>query len=127
MKLSLLIPFWVVLATLFISCSEEEEVSHRAYPRLLTLEVTDKTESGAHFNAEIVFRGHFHIESYGFVWSEAEKPFLESAEKVVYTDNIQSGRFSAEISASLEKGVTYYVRPFVKTSDYTVYGMSVPF
>jgi hypothetical protein len=116
----------VVVSILFIKCNEEEEVTSRNYPRLHTLQVTDISENGAKFNADIIYKGDFKINSYGFVWRKQVFP-SEGEEKLVFMDDINSKQFSAEITTRLEKGATYVVKPFVTTDDYTVYGQEVEF
>lgn len=116
------------LATSFIRCANDGmTITGRDYPRLKTLPVSDISDSGAVFNAEIIYRGNFKIVDYGFVWSENENPNLENSDKVVYSDNIQSNRFSSVISTALKSSVKYYVRPFILTDDYTVYGINMDF
>ncbi|MFP4094564.1 MAG: IPT/TIG domain-containing protein [Cyclobacteriaceae bacterium] len=116
----------VVISVLFIKCSEEEEVTSRDYPRLHTLQVSDISENGAKFSAEIIFRGDFKINAYGFWWNEGG-PRYDGIDRVTFFDNIQAGQFSAEITTTLKEGVTYIVKPFVVTDDYTVFGQEVKF
>lgn len=111
---------------MFLKCNKHE-VTSRNYPRIKTLEVSDISENGAHFNAEIIFRGDFEILHYGFVWSENNNPNLEGSDKVIYSENIQSNIFSATISSTLKEGVSYFVRSFVQTEDYVVYGNNIEF
>lgn len=121
-----IVAFMTVLSVLFITC-EEEEVTKRDYPRLHTLEVSNIAENGARFNAEIIYRGSSEIWRYGFVWTEEGSPSLENADKVVFTKKLESSRFTADINSTLKEGVVYYVRPFVETRDYIVYGKVVQF
>lgn len=115
-----------LLSFLCITC-KEEEVTSRNYPRLNTLEVTDVSEKGATFNAAFLYRGNFEVTSYGFVWSEQGGPTLGNSDRIIYSESIQSETFSAEVTTTLSKGITYHVRPFVQTQDYLVYGKSVTF
>ncbi|MCK9312047.1 MAG: hypothetical protein M0P26_07190 [Bacteroidales bacterium] len=114
-----------LLVILSIQCSDE--ITSRDYPRLKTHKVTDISESGATFSAEIIYRGNFEIIKYGFVWSEDRIPIVGPSEEVEYLDNINSEKFSSRISSKLRKGVSYNVRPFIITDDYTVYGANVTF
>jgi hypothetical protein len=121
-KVTILIVFCVFL----IRC-DKHEITSRDYPRLKTLDVSNISEKGAKFDAEIFFRGAFEIIRFGFVWSEPKNPELGDSDKVVYSENIQSDKFSAEISTTLKVGVTYNVRSFVQTADYLVYGNNIEF
>lgn len=111
---------------LLIMC-EKDEVSSRDYPRLKTLPVSEITVEGARFNAEIIFRGDFEVINYGFVWSERENPTIESSEKIVYSNNIHSNSFSAIIGTTLKNSISYFVRSFIRTEDFLVYGQNVQF
>lgn len=118
----------ISLATFFIMCSEDDGVSTREYPRVKTLGVTNITESGATFNAEFILRGDFEITSYGFVWSSfSQNPDLQDSERVEITGNITESGFSSDINSALIANDDYFVKAFVKTDAYTVYGQSIEF
>jgi N-acetylneuraminic acid mutarotase len=119
-----IMPLVFILA--FFGC-HKMEVTSRDYPRLNTLDVTDISESGATFTAEIIFRSSFDIVDFGFVWAQSTNPDLNNADKVIYSSNPASNRFSVDITTTLEPGIMYYVRSFVQTTDYTVYGNTVGF
>ena len=114
------------LLGLLVRC-DEDEITSRSYPRLRTLPVSNITSEGAKFNAEIKFRGDFEVINYGFVWSESENPTIESSDRVIYSENIQSDKFSEIIETTLEEEVSYFVRGFVETNDFIVYGENVGF
>lgn len=116
----------LVLPVLFATC-DENEIPSRDYPRLNTLDVTNVNEAGATLNAEITYRGDFEILRYGFVWSESESPTLQNSDRVIFQRDIRSNKFSATISSTLVSRKEYYVRPFVQTEDYFVYGKNVKF
>jgi hypothetical protein len=111
----------------FLIRCEKEKAESRDWPRLHTSDVTNITSNGALFSAEFIYRGDFEILDYGFVWSINLHPTLENSYKVVYSDNINSKGFSAEIRTALEEGKNYYVRSFIRTMEYTVYGKDVAF
>lgn len=110
----------------FTTC-KDDEVKPREYPRVKTLEVSQITEAGAKFNAEITFPGNGKIIEYGFVWGENENPTIESSEKKILAQDITTGGFTAEISTTLKEDVTYYVRAYAKNDEYLVYGKNVSF
>ncbi|MBN1968730.1 MAG: IPT/TIG domain-containing protein [Candidatus Delongbacteria bacterium] len=106
---------------------DKDEITSRDYPRLKTLPVSEITEEGAIFNAEIIFRGDFEIINYGFVWAESENPTISNSERIIYSDNIQSNNYSETIETTLKENVPYFVRAFLETNDYIVYGENVSF
>ena len=116
----------ILLLGLLVEC-DKVEVSSRNYPRLKTLTVSDITSEGAKFNAEVIFRGNFEIVNYGFVWGDKENPNIENSDRVVYSENIQSNEFSEIIETTLKDGLSYFVRAFVETDDFIVYGENVTF
>jgi N-acetylneuraminic acid mutarotase len=122
-ELLLILSFLVLLT---VSC-ENEGPGKRDWPGIITLDITSISDKGAVFNGKLISRGDFDILSYGFVWSESENPTLINADKVVLPGDPASGSFSAEISTTLKQGKTYWVKSFVETSEYTVYGEGVSF
>jgi N-acetylneuraminic acid mutarotase len=126
MKVTLRNILLITLVGLLINC-EDDDITSREYPRLKTLPVSEITTEGAKFNAEIVSRDNFEIINYGFVWSENENPILESSNRVIYSKNIQSHKFSEIIETTLKEEASYFVRAFVKTHDFVVYGENVEF
>lgn len=116
----------ISLLSLLIKC-DKDEITSRNYPRLKTLPVSEITKEGAIFNAEIIFRGDFEIINYGFVWAESENPIISNSERVIYSDNIQSNNYSETIETTLKEDISYFVRAFVETKDYIVYGENMSF
>ncbi len=117
----------VLIIILLLSCNEEDKISSREYPLINTLPVSNITENGASFSAEITYRGGFEILSYGFAWSTAPNPVIASSERVIILGEPDGLTFSSQVNSSLKVENTYYVRPFVITKDYTVYGSTVKF
>lgn len=116
----------ISLFGLLVKCNKDE-VTGRDYPRIKTLPVTEITPNGARFNAEIIFRGNFEVINYGFVWSENNNPTKENSDRVVYTNNIDSRNFTEIIETSLKEKVYYFVRAFVETNNFIVYGENIRF
>jgi N-acetylneuraminic acid mutarotase len=119
--------FIIFLSVLLSVNCENEGPGKRDWPGIITLDITSISDKGAVFNAEVISRGDFDVLSFGFVWSESENPLLNNADKVVLSGDLKPGKFSAEISTTLKHGITYWVKSFVETSDYTVYGKGVSF
>ncbi len=111
---------------ILMKCKDEEAAKHE-WPRLTTLAVSNISELGAQFNAEITYRGDFEILSYGFVWSKDVNPTIENSDKVVLSGNPPSNTFSAQATTTLGVNIINHVRSFVQTADYMVYGKDVEF
>ena len=126
MKLIIKLFLLILITAILINCGKNT-ISSRPYPRLNTLNVTSITEQGVIFNAEIFDKEDFEIISYGFVWSESENPTIENYESKIYSENFDSKNFSSVITTRLKAGKKYFVRSFLKTNDFTVYGDNVSF
>jgi N-acetylneuraminic acid mutarotase len=90
------------------------------------MEVTNITEEGATFVAEVYEEGNVEIKEHGFTWA-LSRPDASENERVFLGSFTGTGRYEAEISTALEEGITYQVCAFVKAGDYTVYGDTVKF
>jgi N-acetylneuraminic acid mutarotase len=117
----------ILSACIILMKCKDEEAGKREWPRISTLPVTNISEQGGQFNAEITFRGDFEILKYGFVWSKDLNPTFENADKIVIQGNPAANTFSAKATTTLGVNVTVHVRSFVQTSDYIVYGKDVEF
>jgi len=119
--------FIFALFSATILMCQKEVISKRDYPRLQTLKVTNITKSGAVFNAEIITGGDWEIIDHGFVWEESRALSLEFSEMVSLGPVQKIGKFSAKISTTIEKGILYYVKAYIKTSDRLIYAQEVAF
>ncbi len=120
--------YCLVLLVILCTCSEEEELTDRPYPRLKTLEVKNINTDGATVAFEFLFRGSNEIEQYGFVWSVREDPALISfADRVLFQGTPGDDGFETRIEKALPPNQRIYVRSFVQTEGITVYGDQVEF
>ena len=103
-----------------------DEPVQRDYPKIRTLEVTNITDNGATFVAEVIKEGTVPVTEHGFTWSHST-PDATSDERVFLGTFNGTGRFETEIRTALGEGITYEVCAFVKAGDYTVYGDKVKF
>ena len=110
----------------FILASCEDEPVQREYPRVRTLEVTNISENGATFVAEIYDDGNVAITEHGFVWA-LSLPDIEYDNRILFGTFSGTGEFVADILTTLKEGVTYKVCAFAKAGEYTVYGNEVKF
>ncbi|GET22110.1 IPT/TIG domain-containing protein [Prolixibacter denitrificans] len=118
---------WLALILLQLASCEKDNSGSQPFPEVNTLDITNVSSEGATFNAEIKMRGQSPIERYGFVWSAIEHLDTTIMDKVILSDNIESGKFSATISSTLKEGETYAVYAFAKTGEYAVFGKSIQF
>lgn len=114
----------IILLILFVSCKKQQEYD---YPLIFTGQVTNITSSGVTFSAKITDLSKYKVTDYGFVWDENPNPTIETSEKYIISDPPKIGVFSANITTTLRSGVLYYVRAFVRNSDYITYGKQVSF
>ncbi len=110
-----------------IKCSVEDPLP-REYPRIQSLEISNISESGAVFEASISNAENHQIDEYGFIWDNTQQnPTVDSSDKRILKGNINSGKFSAKISTTLNKDETYYVRAYAKSNDFLVYSKILNF
>ena len=115
----------ILMISLLTMCNKEEYAT-KDYPRLNTLKVTSISESGVIFNAEVLSGNLTEIIEYGFVWNTNIYPETELNAQFVIADN--SGKiFTCNIRSVIKKGVIYYMRSYVKTDKFLVYGKIVNF
>ena len=110
----------LLMIGLLTSCNKEEFAT-KEYPRLNTLKVTGINESGAVFNAEVISGDLTEIKKYGFLWSFYNDPIFAYADTAIANGKIENGLFSEQISNSLLKDRTYYVRSFAVTDNLIIY------
>ena len=116
---------FILILGLVFGCSDLDYPQE--FPIVLTEEIIDITPEGAEFVGSVRSLGSGqHIVRYGFVWGETENPSLTSSYSSV-TDNIKEGKFSKLIKNDLSKEKVYYVRAFIQTSSFTVYGNQLTF
>lgn len=118
---------FIFSALFFMACEEEEVALEREYPRVNTLEVTNINSNGATFNADFIYRGDFEITRYGFVWSDLESTTFLQANKLSYQETLMKDQYSVEVKDDLVKNQVYYVRAFVETKEFRVFGNQVSF
>jgi hypothetical protein len=115
----------VVLLCFISSCKDWDYPQQ--FPIVFTDEIQNINSEGAELvgNVESLGSGQ-NIISYGFAWSESEKPTLNSSH-VLISEKIQKGRFVKIINKDLPAGTRYYVRAFIQTTTLIIYGNQVTF
>lgn len=114
-------------ATLALVTCEEESAEPRNYPRLNRVEVTNVSNKGATFSANLYYSGTSAIVEHGFLWGKSKSLDLQANERVYLGPLEKEGNFRADITTALVEGEDYYVRPFVTSGDKNIYGPATSF
>jgi hypothetical protein len=115
--------FFIIL--LLLGCTKDLELPPKDYPYVIT-EMPRVSPEGVSFSADLVDPGSSKILHYGFVWSEHPLP-TRNDYNVIFEPGINRGRYSCNLSANLKDSVTYYVRAYVASDIYEVYGKEITF
>lgn len=115
------------IACLLIYSCEVFEFPESPYPKVSTLEVIDVTESGAIFQADFFKQGELPIIDHGFVWGFTKNLLIDSDEKIRLGKLEHTGKFERKIGYGLYPDTTYFVRAFILSERYFVYGDPVTF
>lgn len=111
---------------LLVKC-DNYEFPKSPYPRIETLSVVNISETGVTFQANIIQHGDLPIINHGFVWGITTNLSIDRAENIQLGATAELGNFEVDIKSGLSKNKKYFVRGFVATSDYIVYGEPVSF
>ncbi len=111
------------MSLFLLGCEEEAQLLKKDYPYIFTKDVTDINHSGATFNAEVIKHGTGEVIDFGFTWSASGQEFSASLLK----NGGSLDNFTLRISDDLEKGITYYCKPYIQTVNHTVYGYETSF
>ena len=115
--------FFVLIFTQ--GCDEKPEPA--VFPTLLTLPVTNIGSEGATFNVDLLDLGNQKITEFGFAWSESQNSDIIYDDRIFLNIPTGTGKISARISSAMEENEEYYVRSFIKTEEYLVYGTELKF
>lgn len=116
---------WALVGINIVTCNKYE-FPQTPYPRLETIEVTDISQTGATFRAHLTDFGSQAIVDHGFIWSLSEN-FIQENDKIQLGEISGSSEFNGEINHGLYKDNTYFVKSYVTTSTYQVFGNVVAF
>jgi len=115
-----------ITCLLFLIACTKEEITSRAYPRIITSAVDNVTSMGASFHGEIILNPS-QIIDHGFIWSTHSSLAIGFGEMISLGQKTGTGNFESLLQSNLTKGVKYYVMAYSKSSNYTVYGNVVEF
>jgi IPT/TIG domain/Kelch motif len=126
--LKIVIRILTISITLFslVTC-DNYEFPQSPYPRIETLPVVNISESGVTFQANITQLGEKVIMNHGFVWGLDENISIEDEDKIKLGTISRVGNFEADVKSGLNKGEVYFVKAFVATEDYFVFGEAISF
>ncbi|MCU0459872.1 MAG: IPT/TIG domain-containing protein [Bacteroidales bacterium] len=111
--------------SLLMSC-EDAEMGSKDYP-YPTMEKVEVMSDGANFRAVVRSPGNQVIQSHGFIWNENNDKNFGTWTKKELTGTITGTSFWARINTDISSNEVYYVRPFIITTEQTVYGPPVQF
>lgn len=117
---------FLLMICLLTTC-KKEDAAIKEYPRINTLDVSGINESGATFGANIISGDLTQTKEYGFVWDISTSPDINLHDKLVMTGILSNKSISGIVHSALKKDVVYYMRAYVKTDKYLVYGKVVSF
>jgi len=87
--------------------------------------IEGSTENGVEFSASILLESEETIVECGFVYGLNAKPNLQN--NVLKVSEFSRSKYAIEIENVLRPDTTYYVRSFVRTEKYLIYGNEVSF
>jgi hypothetical protein len=120
---------WVFLLTCFFvfGCSKEI-VETREYPRVKTLAVSNITDNGVVFNAEIMTLGDEPVMEQGFMFGTYARLNMVSSQVLTMNGVNAVAKYKMDVPlGSFPRKSIIYVRAYVKTASITVVGNVVSF
>lgn len=122
-----LFPLVLFISVLLLVTCEEESSESRDYPRLTGMQISNISDEGATFTADLYSLGSSSIMQHGFLWGNSRDLELEYQDRIYLGPISQTGFFSAEIRTALTEGKEYFVRPFVTIPGKKIYGPVISF
>jgi N-acetylneuraminic acid mutarotase len=119
------LPALAIAMILIASCEKDAEVKPKNYPFVVT-NAPIVSKEGAELSADIKDLGNSEIISYGFVWSDRINPTIKATSRLFY-EKPEKGVYSLPLKGGLVSGQSYYVRSYIQTNEYEVYGNEVFF
>ena len=108
-----------------LSCNTEVEIINRDFPFIVLNGISSVSGSGVDISASFYNDNDVPYSEYGLVIGLKDKPSV-SDRKIVLKNN-PGKDFTVRINNDLTKGVTYFVRAFIHTSDSLIYSNSLSF
>lgn len=102
-------------------CEYEADIIPKNYPYITLKEINKINSNGITIVASVSSLGDDIIVDYGFVWNKSEMPDLDDY-RLSIPDKPAEGLFSANITNNLDTNSMYWIRPYIISKKYTVYG-----
>ena len=120
--------FFTALASAVILCTcDNYEFPASPYPRVETMPVDNITSSGVTFRGKITQKGNKAIIDHGFLWGFNPDLHPTNAEKISLGEFSGHNDFERVVKFGLYKDTTYYVKSYVRTASYFVFGKVMTF
>jgi len=114
----------------FLVGCQNYEFPQPPYSKVETLDVTNLSSGGVTFRGNFIRLGDTaDIIDHGFVWGLGEHVTQEGNSEGTLDLGSASfnGEFQGNVASGFQNGTTYYVKAFVVTNAYKVYGAPVAF
>jgi hypothetical protein len=115
------------LAAFILFECDKYEFPKRPYPHIQSLPVENITRTGVEFYGNIIDFADEPVINHGVVWGLSPNLALKNDDNVQLGKTTAVGIFSHNVKSGLFKDTTYYVRAFVATKKYIVYGEPLKF
>lgn len=109
-----------------IACKKETEQISFLVLRTQGVEINETSVNGVTLRGSLILNNREEILDCGFVYSLTNSPNLENA-LIIKSSHKNSDSFKAIIDGGLVPDTTYYVKGYVRTNNYIVYGNEVTF
>ncbi len=126
MRKIILITALSVSLLIMVKC-DNYEFPKSPYPRVENLAITNISETGVTFQANITQLGEQPIMNHGFIWGTSENLSFTNEDKIELGAISDLGEIEANVKSGLYKDETYFVKAFLATSNYFVYGDAISF
>ncbi len=113
-----------IILFVIVGCSDEDSEPTRS-PIVMTLPVSEITETSAKSGGNVTDNGGAQVNSKGLVWCKNSDPSLESHLGIV-EEGPGEGTFTSSMTG-LEPHVNYYVRAYANNNAGTGYGDAISF
>ncbi|MDO9633827.1 MAG: IPT/TIG domain-containing protein, partial [Paludibacter sp.] len=119
--------FFIIISTFFlqffISCNNKDD-----FPVIYTGDVTDIDSTSVLFHAYVENINYQEQIEIGFVWGSNPEPTIANGEKYIIRNPKQGEKhISQRIQTALIPEKINYVRAFIKTNQFIVYGKNIKF
>jgi len=112
---------YISVAAVMFSCIKDAKHSQQNYPFFITQPVINIDDTGVTFIGSIERQGKEPIVDHGFVWGIAQNPTLGNSHISLGVLDAEN-EFQTRVTYDLKTNEAYYVRAYMATNDYVIYG-----